>query len=165
MKTSIKKKIIIILSLYLAAILSPKTNNNQNIDFKTKESITYTEYSKGKVYISNYDTISKIYDEKSSDVYIIDQRNIQDSNIEIMDSYKIKSKQQMEEIINIILEYDRINPSLWNRSYYSLLNEWQIHNICYLFNYDEISTRHVDLDNEDETKYNSKELTRFLGNK
>lgn len=165
MKTNIKKKIIILLTLYLSLLLSPKVDNDHNIEFRYKDSVTYTDYSNGKVYISSLKRIRSIYNEDSTNIYIIDQRNIKDSNIEILDSYKISSKHEMEEIINILLEYERINPSSWDRSYDSLLNEWLVHNICYQFNYDEISTKHVDLNNSDETKYNSKELTRILGNK
>lgn len=166
MKHNIKKKIVIILSLCVALLISPKVKSETNdISFKSNNKIYYSEYSNGNVYISTIGNIKNIYDFDSNDVYIIDQRYIKNSNMEVIDSYKIQSKKEMEEIINILLEYEKLYPSKWDRSFNSLLNEWQVHNICYFFNYDEESTQHVDLDNEDENKYNSNILSRILGNK
>ena len=165
MKTKNKRKIIILLSLYLVLLFSPKNKEEKNIEFLTQGIYQTTTYSKGKVYITTCDNIETLYNEESDDIYVLDQRTLNNPNMEILNSYRITSKSQIEELIKILLKYEELYPSSWNRSYYSLLNEWQIHNICYKYNYDEESTRHVDLDNKDEKKYNIDELTMLLGNK
>ena len=41
-------------------------------------------------------------------------------------------------------------------------NEWIIHNLSYLFNYNVERSKSVDLNNQDETTYNSKLLSLFI---
>ena len=160
-----KAKVIILLSLYFSLLFIPKEKNDPEVTFRFKNNIEYTSYSNGKVFIAKAKYISKIYDENSTDVYVIDQRERIDSNMEIMDSYKIKSRAEMEEVINILLQYEKIHPSAWNRSYYSMLVEWDMHTFCHKCNIDVESTKHVDLNNADKEKYNEDYLIRLLGYK
>ncbi|MDE5888487.1 MAG: hypothetical protein K2H20_00535, partial [Bacilli bacterium] len=68
----------------------------------------------------------------------------------IYNSYKIKESSIIMEVLLILEEYEKENPSNWNRTLDSMYNEWIVHNICYGLNYRIRSTEHVDLDNEDE---------------
>lgn len=114
----------------------------------------YTNYSKGYIYIlDNVDQIDNI-NQKENDVYIIDQRNNKDPNIKIVNSYLINDKETMNEIIDILLEYEYIYPSNWNRNKNSLLNEWLVHNNLFYINYEVVRTKDVDFNNKDERRYN-----------
>ncbi len=165
MKTNSKKKIIILLGLYLTILLSPKVKSNEKcteIIYENKYS--YINYNDKKVIIVSDDYLNYIFDKESNNIYVIDFRYRKNSNFEIVESYKIHDKSEMEDIINMLISYEQENPSNWNRSFDSMINEWQIHNICYYIGHDIDSTEHVDLDNNDEDKYKSKNLTRLLGN-
>lgn len=165
MKINNKRKIIILLSIYLALLLSPKVkSDSKNNEIIHENNYSYINYDDKKIIIVNKDYFDYVYDKESNNIYIIDYRNNKNSNFEIVESYKISNKSEMEEIINMLLEYEKENPSNWNRSFNSMLNEWQIHNICHYFGYDIESTEHVDLDNNDENKYKSKVLSKLLGN-
>ena len=165
MKTNNKKKIIVLLVLYLTILLSPKVKGSEkNIDIIYESNYEYINYEDKRIVIINRGNLNYLFDKKENDVYILDCRCDGNSNFEIIDSYKITDKVEMENILNILLTYEKENPSSWNRSKESMLNEWMIHNICYYLGYDINSTEHVDFDNEDEDKYSSKELSRLLGN-
>ena len=54
------------------------------------------------------------------------------SNIQIEDSYEIKSKSEMKELLRDIREAESCEVCLpLLRSDESLLNEWASHNLCY----------------------------------
>ena len=82
----------------------------------------------------------------------MDARNSDNPNIRIMDSYKINDKNLQKEILQLIIQYNEINPSspAWERTLDSMVLEWDIHNKVYNWNISTNSTAHVDLDNNDE---------------
>ncbi len=165
MKTNNKKKIIILLGLYLAILLSPKIkSDDKKNEIISDSKYSYINYNDKKVIIVSSEYFNYIYDKESNNIYIIDFRDRENSNFEIVESYKIRDKSEMEDIINMLVSYNQKEPSNWNRSFDSMINEWQVHNICYYLGYDIDSTEHVDLDNDDENKYKSKTLSRLLGN-
>ena len=94
----------------------------------------------------------------SNDIYIIDDRKSLNPDMAICDSHKIRDKKFMNEIIDLLLEYEKENPSNWNRTKESMINEWIMHNISYDLDFKRESTERVDLDNKDEKKYS---LTLF----
>ena len=55
--------------------------------------------------------------------------NISNTNIHINDSYKIKSKESMLNVLNDI--YNKYYSDVFKRSMDSLLNEWRAHNLFY----------------------------------
>lgn len=99
-----------------------------------------------------------------NDILIADERNTQDPNMIIYDSYQITDKDLRNDILCCLLEYERMYPSEWNRTIESMRNEWIIHNISYYFHYQRKSAENVDLNNEDETKYNSILLKKLFFN-
>lgn len=162
------KRIIILLTTYFTIILTVKAgtinDKNELYPYNTNptESIDpYASYSRGDVYIADKDTIKKIIVD-SKDIYIIDERDQDDPNMCICNSYKITSSEEIDEILNIILKYEEENPSPWDRSKDSLYNEWVMHNIGFNLGIRRFRTRNVDLDNNDEENYNSEVLTRIL---
>ncbi len=168
-KTKIKK-IILFITTYFAILLTAKAKtNNKNELYPYNEKALYdispySSYSNGYIYISDIQTIKDIIVD-SNDLYIIDFRNLDDPDICICNSYKIKSCEEIKEIINILLEYEKENPSSWNRSKESLYNEWIMHNIGFELGIEIHRTRNVDLNNADQEKFESSIIKMILNKK
>ena len=168
-KTNRIKKMIFLLTTYFTIVLSANAATNDNgknelypyNDNPTYYISPYTTYSKGNVYIADKETIKSIIVD-SDDVYIIDARNQKDPNMCICNSYKIQSKEDIEEIIDILLLYEEKNPSGWERTRQSLYNELILHNAGFELGIQRTRTRNVDFNNEDEEKYDSPLLIRIL---
>ena len=165
-----RDKTFLLLSTYLTILFSPKVcsdNYTDSIDYNYEyiydDNAPYAYYNGKKIYIINTSNINKISIDEDS-IYIIDDRTINNADVAIYKSYKIRNKQEMREIIKMILEYNEAYPANWHRTEESMMNEWDIHNICYYFNVDRDSTTQVDFDNQDEEKYNSIVLSKILGN-
>ena len=67
------------------------------------------------------------------------------------------------EILEILQEYERQFPSDWDRTTESMRLEWLMHNLSYRFDYQPGRTESVDLNNNDEGKYDNKILQRIFG--
>lgn len=117
-------------------------------------------YSKGNIYIGNSKYIESLNDIKDNDILVLDERNSKDPNMKIIDSYKITNKNDMLDILNELLKYEENNPSDWNRSLISMRNEWIYHDLSYFLNYEQESSKDVDLNNADEYKYQKKLIRR-----
>ena len=168
MKNKNAKKVYLLISTYLIFLFVPKLKNNSkeitcNKDYVYESTIPYASYSNGDVYIINEDLLQEIK-QNENDVYIVDTRDTKDSDMEIINSYKITSNKEMDELLDIMLHYEETYPSKWNRSLESMRNEWDCHNICYYLGINRNSTTNVNLNNNDQDKYDSKVLTFFLNN-
>ena len=106
--------------------------------------------------------VLKICDE--NDVIVVDQTEFVDPNIKIVSSYKIKNKDEMLQILNMIKDYCENKKTNWDRSITSMQNEWLVHNVCSEMFIKRSSTNDVDLNNSDENLYNSKIILKILGN-
>ena len=144
-----KKNKLITLSILLLFIVAG-CNSEYSID---NTIINYIPYSNGKIYIGSEDYLKSINDLTSSDILILDERDKKDPNIKIYNSSFIVNTDLIEEILNILLEYEEKNPSDWNRSLESMRTEWILHNASYYLNYKRERTKDVDLNNKDEDKY------------
>ena len=169
MKKSLRKKLIIITLLVTIGIVYvpdhkyPNTTI-QEIDYDS-EYIRCFNYSLGHVYIGNYAAINALVgDVEENDVLIIDYRQVEDSDMQILKSYRINDIDIMNEIIEIICYYEKTDPSAWHRTVNSMRNEWKMHNYGYMLNYDISRTRDVDFNNADEEKYASQILRKILRN-
>ncbi len=153
------KKAFLLFYTYLVLLFIPKSEKPQyriNNNYDKESSIPYASYSNEDVYISDTITINELCDEYSNDVFIIDDRDIINPNIEICYSHSIDSLKEKKEIISILQEYEKEFPSNWNRTYDSMITEWIIHNICYKCGIKINSSISVDLDNNDENIYSFK---------
>lgn len=72
--------------------------------------------------------------------------NVSNNNIHIDNSYKIKSKESMLNVLNDIYNNNNYCSNVFNRSMDSLLNEWGAHNLFYNLHLFRSHTRDVDLD-------------------
>lgn len=164
-KNIMRFKAIFLLStyLYMFSFFMPKFNkedvNNTGIENSSFE--PYTQYSNGNIYILD-ERIKNIPHVDNGDIYIIDSRDSRNPDMQICDSFKIKTKEEMIEILNIMLEYEEENPSKWDRTLNSMLNEWYIHNMCYYNYLCQSRTSCVDMDNNDENKYSLQFIDQFI---
>lgn len=138
-----------------------KIRINEDIE---EDDITYfAEYNLGKVYICDPKDVSKVkrlLDE--NDILVIDKRCTDNPDMCIYNSCEIDDSQTIVDVLCILEEYERINPTDWNRSFKSMYNEWLVHNMFYSINIRKDSTAHVDLDNDDEKLFDSSILYKIL---
>lgn len=101
------------------------------------------------------DKIEDIYNyiPSKNNVTIIDERNLLYPNVEILNSYKINDVFKMMSIINEIIEYDKLNPSNWDRNKYGMFAEWVIHNMAYNLGFFTDSSASVDFSSFEENFY------------
>ena len=131
----------------------------------TEDEEYFAKYSKGKVYIGSIDYIESLKDKvNKDDILVIDTRNTcNDPNMQIISSYEINNKDTRNEILEILLIYEDLYPSKWDRTIESMRLEWFIHNLSHSFNYKKDHSDDVDLDNDDQEKYdNVKILNKLL---
>ena len=157
----LKRKIILI-SLIL--IIGERYYNNE---YKYKEEYeiledndAFAKYNDGLVYIGSKWYLESLDNVEENDILVIDSRKDEIPNMIICDSYKIKDIKTRNEVLEILSIYEEHNPSNWNRSMTSMRLEWFCHNISYYLNHETERTRSVDLDNEDEEKYNPKKVLK-----
>lgn len=157
-----KKKAILLLYSYIILLFIPKIKDNKqaskivyNNSYSLTDDCCFASYNDSNIYIINKEQFESASDINPNDIYILDERDGNNPNIKICDSYKIKSRKQIIEILNILLEFENRYPSNWDRTVYSMANEWLIHNVCYDIRIKTVRTGDVDLDNDDEEKYES----------
>lgn len=120
----------------------------------TSDKSAFGDYSNGSVYIGDADFLRSLEGlDKEDDVLVLDQRDNVDPCMKILNSYVVDDEIQMKEIISLLCEYERMYPSAWERSEYTLYREWLVHNICHNFHYEMNRTGDVDFNNRDETLY------------
>ena len=126
----------------------------------------YASLEIGDVYIGKACDMRKLNKKtKEENIIIIDQRTSDDPNVKILSSHKITNHDEIASVIGVVQEYNREYPSNWNRTTASLVNEWEIHNICSSLDVMTSHTDDVDLNNSDECIYNSKLLSKILNHK
>lgn len=119
-----------------------------------EENAAFAKYRNGFIYIGDEQTIREISQYANEfDILVIDERSTVDPNMIIIDSYRIKNKQDKCDIISCLLEYEKMYPSAWDRSFETMCLEWDIHNILYTIEYEQDRTKSVDLNNDDEYTY------------
>ena len=124
----------------------------------------FAEYSCGKVYIGNKSFLKKAYcHAEDGDIFVEDQRHSEeDPNMKIYASCFIHDAEIRNEILEILQEYEKQFPSDWDRTIESMRLEWLMHNLSYIFTYQQHRTEDVDLNNEDEEYYNNKILQKIF---
>jgi hypothetical protein len=147
--------------LVLTSYLSKK-EYHPKYTILNEENGPFASYSNGLVYIGDKEYLSSLKNVSSTDILIRDERDIDDPNIAIINSYNIGDKEIRNEILEIIYCYEIMYPTEWDRSIESMRLEWYCHNVSYFFNYRADEAKEVDLNNADEDKYNNEVLRRIL---
>ena len=161
-----KKTKIIITSITLAGLLFVRCENNYvytpnySIVENHNNKIWQAKYRYGNVYIvKDLNYIKKV---DVNDIVVLDSRNDKDPDMTIISSYEVNDKEARNDILEIIMEYERLYPSDWNRSMESMRLEWLIHNALYNIDYKRNHTDNVDFDNSDESDYCYPILNKIL---
>ena len=124
------------------------------------EDLAYAKIGDSKIYIGNEDYINHIsYGE--NDVLVLDQR-VENNNIKIISSHKITDKDMQNCILCVIEQYERENPTTWDRSLESMRVEWHAHNFFYGLNFKKSSTEDVDFENNEENLYNNEIIKKIF---
>ena len=118
-------------------------------------------YEDGYIYIGDDDYLDSI-NTNEGDVLVEDLRDTDDPNVLIRESYKITDKDKRNQILEVLCEYEKNNPSEWNRSIESMRLEWFIHNFSHDMDYKKDHSDDVDLNNEDEEDYDDKVLRKLF---
>ena len=152
-----EKKALLLLWTYLIILFTPKTKSNDsknnityNDDYIYEEN-PYATYKTKDIYIVGKDLAKELKD--NDNIYIIDDRCDEDPDMSICNSYQFKNINDIDNILNLLIEYEDKYPSDWNRTIKSMKNEWLIHNICYFLNIEKSRTEQVDFNNADEEIY------------
>ena len=122
-----------------------------------------TRYKEGYIYIGNEEEYNQMKDQiGENDFDVLDQRECLDSNMKVYDSYRVASSYDQESILRILLFYENLYPSKWNRSLESMKLEWEVHNALYHVKYQRERTKDVDFNNADEKRYSQAVLKRMI---
>ena len=165
-KIKIKKKLLLIYiftSLLAINSYEAKTNKNYNYEILTDQE-AFASYSKGLIYIGDKEYLDSLKNINEYDILVEDCRDSKTNpEMKVHSSYKIFDKKTRTEILEVLTIYEEYYPSDWDRTIDSMKLEWTIHNWCYMFNFKRDHTTDVDLDNNDEKKYDNKVLIKLLG--
>ena len=139
-------------SLLLLTICSAKSESKE---YEKTNPRPYATYQDGNIYIGDHDFLDTIYPH-NGDILVLDARNEGDPDFKIFDSYQVYDIRKQRAILEALYDYEKENPSSWERSVESMESEWFFHNICYFLNIHVTRTRSIDLNNSDEELYSKK---------
>ena len=122
------------------------------IIYSTKSLAYEKRYSNGTVYIGDKKYLESIKPD-NNDILVLDERDKKDANMRVYASFLISDPIIQDEIIDILLLYEKEYPSCWERSKESMKLEWICHNILSRFSYKNNRTDDVDFNNSDEILY------------
>ena len=130
----------------------------------TEDESYFATYSRGRIYIGSHRYIDSIKDQLTvDDIIVYDERNSSDPNMQIVSSYRINDKDIRNEILEVLLVYEKLYPSKWDRTLETMRLEWFVHNLSHSFNYKLDHSDDVDLNNADQLNYeNVKILNKLL---
>ena len=156
-----KRKKLIISIIILSIYLGYRHKYQKDYELLPDTEIAYAKYDDGYIYIGDEDYLETIKPLKG-DILVEDQRDQKDPNMVIYNSCNIHDKDDKNAILQVLYEYEKENPSDWDRTMESMRLEWFVHNFGYYFNYKLDHTTDIDLDNDDEEKYNKKIINYLL---
>lgn len=156
-----KRKKLLLSLLILSIYLGYRHKYQKEYELLPDTNEAFAKYDEGCIYIGDEEFLSGI-DTNEGDILVEDQRNEKNPNMVIYNSCNIHDKDDKNMVLEVLEEYEKENPSDWNRTIESMRLEWLMHNIGYNFNYKKDHTTDIDLDNEDEVKYNKKLINQLL---
>lgn len=140
-RKQLRRKAFMLSSIYMffcMFINSFKTGSNErdfcyekNSYYSSELNNEYACYNGRNIYIVDDEEFDKI-DKNDNDIYLLDYRNVLNSNVQIYNSNLIHDENDMYNILGVLLEYAKEYPNeRWNRSIEGMYIEWYIHNIFY----------------------------------
>ena len=166
MKNTKKRILAFSLAFILATSLTSDVPINEEDRIFIVEEIDNPHYIgscfEGNVFIGTKREMKKLIDQGVEGIFVVDERNDKDPNVKIIDSYNIKDKRTMYDVLTIIKHYDDEHPSKWSRTINSMINEWLMHNFCYDRDFYICNSKDVDLNNEDEDVFKGFNVYKLL---
>lgn len=166
MKKNKKRILAFSLAFVLATSLTGDTSRNAKDRIFIVEEIDNPHYIgscyEGNVFIGSKREIEKLINQGIEGIFVIDERNDKDPNIQIIDSYNIRDRRTMYDVLTIIKQYDDEHPSKWSRTIKSMINEWIMHNLCYATDFYICNSKDVDLNNADEEVFKGFNVYKLL---
>lgn len=150
----------IVISLLSSSCIGLETNKSYEI-IEDDSSCAYARYKDGLIYIGDEEYILGL-SPLEHDILVIDKRDSDNPDMKVISSYQIDDPLIRKNIIEVLQEYEKENPSLWDRTTESMEVEWSMHNIFYQLDYEKERSSDVDFDNEDEEIYNNKVLKKLF---
>ena len=158
-----KKKRVIATSIALALIAAYPYKHKYKKNYTIlDDGNAFASYPGGLIYIGSEDYLLSLDNVQDGDILIEDQRFCEDPNMVIYNSCDITDKDIRNDILEVICEYEVRYPSDWDRTIESMRLEWLCHNIAYDLDYRVEDSIEVDLNNQDEEKYDNKVLSRIF---
>lgn len=155
--------IILLLSLGIYSTYKYLTKYEPSYEILSEDEDAYAKYDGGLIYIGGRMYIRSLIDNVSDgDILVIDRRLADDPNMTILDSYRITNKDDIKDILNCLLAYENEFPTNWDRTFTSMVTEWEAHNFLYRLHYQRYRTDDVDLNNADEDVYNNIALKKLF---
>lgn len=123
----------------------------------------FAKCSCGTIYIGDIQFLRSI--PKDSCVILVEDGRFseKDPNMRIYSSCEIRSNEDRKDVLAALMEYERQDPSPWDRSMEAMGLEWTMHNLSYDISYETGRTESVDLNNKDEERYDNKLLQLLFG--
>lgn len=169
-KNLLRKKALVLALMYMffsmSAHINASVSKERNFSYeigqsKTRNgSVPYATYKNYNIYIGSEKYLSQFVANQNN-ICVIDGRCGKNPNMKICDSYRIKSTEDMFNILAILLEYEKQNPTEWSRTLEGLQIEWVAHNISYEYGILPVNSGSVDLDNWDAFLYED-DIVKFI---
>ena len=159
------KKALVGLGIFIVLASYYNVDHNYNRTYEIIEDDdckAYAMYCDGYIYIGDRDFLESI-DCSSGDILVEDKRYFKkDPDMVVYKSCNITDKDIRNDVIEVLQIYENDHPSDWDRTTKSMRLEWYMHNLSYDFQFRKDRTEDVDLDNDDEEKYDNKVLSKIL---
>lgn len=156
------KKAILSVSLLTSLLVFYLHDHRYSNNYEVLDDIAYARYEDGNIYIGSDEYINSLSNICENDILVIDERNSTDPNFKIINSYRITDKDDRNDIICAICDYNDEYPCNYYRSIESMRLEWFVHNIAYHLNYEVDRTRDVDFEISEEDDYDNKVLSKLF---
>jgi hypothetical protein len=92
----------------------------------------------------------EVMDKSDDNIYLLDYRYVLNSNVQIYNSKMFCDKEDMYNILAVLLEYNQEYPNdRWNRTIDGMYLEWYMHNVFYNWSILKERSSNVDLDTRD----------------
>ena len=155
----LRKKAFTLSSIYLlfCMFLNSFKTSSEERDFSYEKNPSYSSelnneyaYYKGKnIYIIGEEEF-EVMDKSDDNIYLLDYRYVFNSNVQIYNSKMFCDKEDMYNILAVLLEYNQEYPNdRWNRTIDGMYLEWYMHNVFYNWSILKERSSNVDLDTRD----------------
>lgn len=166
-KNKIKTLIFLSITIGLVSYLSYDHEYHEEYSINEYDNGPFGRYKKGNIYIGDREYILSILSQVNpGDVLIEQGYKVEDGNYDpnykIYSSYQITDKDDRNDILNVLLLYNKVNNWELDRTIESMRVEWTVHNLLYGLGLYQDRTRDVDLNNEDEETFGNPLLKRII---